>query len=236
MRLKSRDFLAAERRAGEAGYRLTEAGLHDLTTGDRRIFRPSDGHRRGRLGAGRLLGAGDRPAPAASNCAPSCPGSDSARSAPGCGSRRGRWPTPPGRCSTDAGLDGYVTWFAAQHLTEIDVAAWWDLDCAARPSTRPSSPAPPGGGRRRPQLTDEQAFAGYLRLIDDWRLFPRLDPGLPESLLPADWPARAAWELFDTLHDRWSAAGPAARARPSVDRLSDRRCCGRAVRRRTAPG
>ena len=28
----------------------------------------------------------------------------------------------------DAGLDSYVTWFGAQHLTEIDVAAWWDLD------------------------------------------------------------------------------------------------------------
>ena len=58
--------------------------------------------------------------------------------------------------------------------------------------------------RRAP---DEQAFAGYLRLIDDWRLFPRLDPGLPESLLPADWPAREAWELFRTLHERWAAAG-----------------------------
>jgi phenylacetic acid degradation operon negative regulatory protein len=44
-------------------------------------------------------------------------------------------------------------------------------------------------------------------LLDAWRLFPRLDPGLPASLLPADWPARAAWELFDGLRVSWSAAG-----------------------------
>src|SRR4051794_39951656 len=41
LRLKSRGFLVAERRAGVAGYQLTEAGLHDLATGDRRIFRRS---------------------------------------------------------------------------------------------------------------------------------------------------------------------------------------------------
>ncbi|MET0966685.1 MAG: hypothetical protein ABWZ02_09830, partial [Nakamurella sp.] len=42
LRLKSRGFCTAERRAGVAGYRLTEAGLHDLATGDRRIFRQSE--------------------------------------------------------------------------------------------------------------------------------------------------------------------------------------------------
>jgi phenylacetic acid degradation operon negative regulatory protein len=44
-------------------------------------------------------------------------------------------------------------------------------------------------------------------LIDDWRLFPRLDPGLPDPLLPADWPARSAWQLFDGLRARWSGPG-----------------------------
>ena len=39
LRLKSRGFLAAERRSSDAGYALTDAGLHDLETGDRRIFR-----------------------------------------------------------------------------------------------------------------------------------------------------------------------------------------------------
>ena len=41
MRLKSRGFLSAERWSGEAGYLLTDAGRHDLSTGDRRIFRPA---------------------------------------------------------------------------------------------------------------------------------------------------------------------------------------------------
>jgi phenylacetic acid degradation operon negative regulatory protein len=109
----------------------------------------------------------------------------------------------------DAGLDGYVTWFAAQHLTDIDVAAWWDLDSLRaqyenfladhRPIPTPDA--------AESDVTDEQAFASYLRLLDAWRLFPRLDPGLPGSLLPADWPARAAWELFDGLRVSWSAAG-----------------------------
>ena len=109
----------------------------------------------------------------------------------------------------DAGLDGYVTWFGAQHLTEIDVATWWDLDSLRaqyenflaehRPIPTPDA--------AEPDVTDEQAFASYLRLLDAWRLFPRLDPGLPASLLPADWPARAAWELFDGLRVSWSAAG-----------------------------
>ena len=85
------------------------------------------------------------------------------------------------------------------------MADWWDLDALrgqydtflANHRAEVASPA----------LTDEQAFARHLRLIDEWRLFPRLDPGLPDSLLPPDWPARAAWELFDTLHSRWSTAG-----------------------------
>lgn len=208
VRLKSRGFLAAERRSGEAGYLLTEAGRHDLSTGDRRIFRPAtataeDGwvlavfsvpeterHQRHQLrtelswlGFGTVSsGVWIAPRPLAD---------------------------PTRALLADAGLDGYVTWFAAQHLTDIDVAAWWDLDSLRaqyenfladhRPIPTPDA--------AESDVTDEQAFASYLRLLDAWRLFPRLDPGLPGSLLPADWPARAAWELFDGLRVSWSAAG-----------------------------
>jgi phenylacetic acid degradation operon negative regulatory protein len=208
VRLKSRGFLAAERRSGEAGYLLTDAGRHDLSTGDRRIFRPAtatpeDGwvlavfsvpeterHLRHQLrtelswlGFGTVSpGVWIAPRPLAD---------------------------PTRALLADAGLDGYVTWFGAQHLTEIDVAAWWDLDSLRaqyesfladhRPITTPNA--------AEPDVTDQQAFASYLRLLDAWRLFPRLDPGLPASLLPADWPARAAWELFDGLRVSWSAAG-----------------------------
>jgi phenylacetic acid degradation operon negative regulatory protein len=51
------------------------------------------------------------------------------------------------------------------------------------------------------------AFAGYLHLVDDWRLLPRIDPGLPAALLPADWPGPAAWRVFAALRERWEMAG-----------------------------
>jgi phenylacetic acid degradation operon negative regulatory protein len=208
VRLKSRGFLAAERRSGEAGYLLTDAGRHDLSTGDRRIFRPAaataeDGwvlavfsvpeterHLRHQLrtelawlGFGTVSpGVWIAPRPLAD---------------------------PTRALLADAGLDGYVTWFGAKHLTEINVALWWDLDSlrAQYESFLADHRPAPAPGAAEPDVTDEQAFAGYLRLIDAWRLFPRLDPGLPASLLPADWPARAAWELFDGLRAGWSAAG-----------------------------
>jgi phenylacetic acid degradation operon negative regulatory protein len=104
-----------------------------------------------------------------------------------------------------AELDDYVTWFAAQHLTEVDVATWWDL--TALRSQYTAFLTRHRGRLEHTALPDDQAFAGYLGLIDEWRLFPRLDPGLPESLLPPNWPAREAWELFQTLHTDWAAAG-----------------------------
>ena len=208
VRLKSRGFLTAERRSGEAGYLLTDAGRHDLSTGDRRIFRPAaatleDGwvlavfsvpeterHLRHQLrtelswlGFGTVSpGVWIAPRPLAD---------------------------PTRALLADAGLDGYVTWFGAQHLTEIDVAAWWDLDSlrAQYENFLAENRPIPTRDAAEPDVTDEQAFASYLRVLDAWRLFPRLDPGLPASLLPADWPARAAWELFDGLRVSWSAAG-----------------------------
>ena len=43
---------------------------------------------------------------------------------------------------------------------------------------------------------DEAAFAGRFHLVHEWRKFLFADPGLPEQLLPQDWPGRAAAELF----------------------------------------
>jgi phenylacetic acid degradation operon negative regulatory protein len=204
VRLKSRGFLDAERRGGEAGYRLTDAGLSDLTTGDRRIFRPS----RSTEADGWVLAVF------------SVPESDRhlrhdlrtelawlgfGTVSPGVWIAPRTLADPTRALLTDAGLDRYVTWFGAQHLTEIDVAAWWDLD--ALRGQYETFLANHRAEVAASALADEQAFARHLRLIDEWRLFPRLDPGLPDSLLPPNWPAKAAWELFDTLHTRWSTAG-----------------------------
>ena len=208
VRLKSRGFLGADRRGTEAGYRLTAAGLHDLATGDRRIFRPptaterdgwvlaifsvpeSDRHLRHRLRTElSWLGFG--------TVGP------------------GVWiaPRPLGEPTQDllatAGLDGYVTWFAADHLmtqraTAAEVARWWDL--ASLRLQYEDFLRTHRGSAQRPADSDANAFNGYLRLIDEWRLFPRIDPGLPPSLLPVGWPAGEAWELFRAMRERWAGA------------------------------
>lgn len=204
VRLKSRGFLESARRDGVAGYQLTDAGLQDLVTGDRRIFRrwtateqdgwalavfsvpESDRHLRHQLrteltwlGFGTVsAGVWVAPRPLAE---------------------------PTRRVLAAADLDRFVTWFGAQHLTEIDVASWWDL--AALRTQYETFVQRHSGDLMELDLTDDQAFARYLRLIDDWRMFPRLDPGLPENLLPPDWPATTAWQIFATLHERWAAAG-----------------------------
>ena len=202
MRLKARGFVSAERRSGDAGYALTDAGVRDLETGDRRIFRyrqatdedgwvlavfsvpETDRHLRHRLRA-ELSWLGFGTVSSGVWVAPG-PLADPARD-----------------LLAAAGLHHYVTWFGAQHLGDIDVAAWWDLaELQGRYAEFLSHWHSIAG---RAQVADEVAFARYLLLIDAWRLFPRLDPGLPRSLLPAGWPARTAWELFRDLRQQWSA-------------------------------
>jgi phenylacetic acid degradation operon negative regulatory protein len=105
-----------------------------------------------------------------------------------------------------------VTWFAAHRLaaqdpSATDVARWWDLDALRR---QYDEFLHAHDGRRADQRRrDADAFVDYLRIIDQWRLFPRIDPGLPPSLLPADWPAGEAWDLFRTVREH--CAGPALR-------------------------
>ena len=204
VRLKTRGFLDAERRGTDAGYRLTEAGLGDLTTGDRWIFRPG----RATVEDGWVLAVFSIPEAdrhLRHDLRTELAWLGFGTVSPGVWIAPRPLTEPTRALLIEAGLDHYVTWFAAQHLTAIDVATWWDLDIL-----REQYETFLAGHRAEVAATtlpDEQAFARHLRLIDEWRLFPRLDPGLPDSLLPANWPARAAWELFDTLHNRWSAAG-----------------------------
>jgi len=46
---------------------------------------------------------------------------------------------------------------------------------------------------------DGEAFALWIRALDEWRVIPYRDPGLPSSALPADWPAAASAALFRRL-------------------------------------
>jgi phenylacetic acid degradation operon negative regulatory protein len=50
------------------------------------------------------------------------------------------------------------------------------------------------------------AFAAQVRLIQEWRRFPFLDPALPAALLDHEWPGLRAAELFHRQHDAWHAS------------------------------
>jgi phenylacetic acid degradation operon negative regulatory protein len=63
---------------------------------------------------------------------------------------------------------------------------------------------------------DRAAFAARFHLVHEWRKFLFDDPGLPDELLPAEWPGRAAGALFTDLAD-W--------LRPGTDRFVAR-CLG----------
>ena len=54
----------------------------------------------------------------------------------------------------------------------------------------------------RPDSPDEVLFA-QIRLVDEWRRFPRLDPQLPMELLPPHWIGLRAANVFDDLHQQW---------------------------------
>ncbi|SFO57614.1 MULTISPECIES: PaaX family transcriptional regulator [Actinomadura] len=50
---------------------------------------------------------------------------------------------------------------------------------------------------------DAGTFAAHTRLVQEWRRFPFLDPGLPAELLPDDWSGSQAFALFHERHDAW---------------------------------
>lgn len=56
---------------------------------------------------------------------------------------------------------------------------------------------------------DQDVFAAQTRMVHEWRRFPLLDPGLPDSLLPDPWPGGPARALFHRRHDEWA---PTARS------------------------
>lgn len=51
--------------------------------------------------------------------------------------------------------------------------------------------------------TPVERFEAQVRLVQEWRRFPFLDPALPPELLASTWPGPAAAELFHRRHDEW---------------------------------
>lgn len=86
-------------------------------------------------------------------------------------------------------------------------ARWWDLDriaalhraFLARHGDASGSSAPDGARPGVAVASPRDAFARWVRAVDDWRPVPYVDPGLPPGALPADWPGRASVALFDEL-------------------------------------
>ncbi|WP_405496807.1 PaaX family transcriptional regulator C-terminal domain-containing protein [Streptomyces sp. NBC_00096] len=212
-RLKKKGVLEPERR-GATGYRLSPAVHPVFDAGDRRIFaslEPAD------LADGWALAVFSVPESERShryqlrtrltwlgfgNIAP------------------GVW-LAPGRLLEDArdmlvrlGLSEYVHLFAAADYAAFSdlpgaVSSWWDFPAiqaqyAAFTAAYAPVAARLAGRGGAPDPAD--AFRHYVPMLTEWRRLPYLDPGLPAELLPADWNAVGARQVFQQLHE--VLAGP----------------------------
>jgi phenylacetic acid degradation operon negative regulatory protein len=201
-RLKRRGVIAAERRGGAAGYRLTAHGLAILEAGDARIFeRPPNAPHPWLLVLFSVPEA-QRALRHKLRTRLAWLGLGTVGSAVWIGPAHVE---PEVRqLAAELGVD--VQLFRAEHAglqpLPAAVASWWDLDAIAAEyrSYLERWARPPGRRRMGP-------FADYLLQLDDWRRIPFHDPGLPPAALPDDWPGNAAWALFAELSDR---LGPGA--------------------------
>ncbi|WP_072688335.1 PaaX family transcriptional regulator [Rhodococcus marinonascens] len=107
------------------------------------------------------------------------------------------------------GLSEYVTTFVSTSVFVPDsmgdaAARWWDLDgIAARHREFLDHHR-----RRLPAVEDVsplEAFVRFVPLLDEWRIIPYIDPGLPAGMLPDDWPGSDSVRLFASARDRYLA-------------------------------
>jgi phenylacetic acid degradation operon negative regulatory protein len=81
------------------------------------------------------------------------------------------------------------------------IARAWDLDGLARAYARFLDEAALLLGDIE-TTTDVGSFSARSALVHSWRKFLFVDPGLPEALLPPDWPGTKAAAWFDQEADR----------------------------------
>lgn len=210
-RLKRRGLLSADRPGSRtAGYAPTEACRQLLDDGDRRVYArpepdgrwllavfsvPESERRRRHVLRSRLarLGFGN--------------------AAPGIWIAPSHLEAETRHSLARLGLTPYVDLFSGTHEgfepTADAVARWWDLEALAalhRSFLQVHEPVLRSWSRRR-RTPPEDAYRDYLPALDAWRLLPYADPGLPPSLLPADWPGERSAEVFFALHARLRDAG-----------------------------
>ncbi|MFJ8894774.1 PaaX family transcriptional regulator C-terminal domain-containing protein [Leifsonia sp. NPDC102414] len=207
-RLCARGVLQREARGDVAGYAIDPAAIPMLERGDSRIFRRVD--------------AGDTTTSSTPWCLVSfsLPERQRARrhqlrrrlSALGCGTvADGLWIAPAGleaelvETIGELGLrEQAVLFTSAVALGDLASALprWYDLatiraacDGFLAHHAHPLVDAADA-------VTGRDAFARWVRALDEYRVIPYLDPGLPVTALPADWPAPAAAATFGELRAR----------------------------------
>lgn len=203
-RLKRRGVLLSEKRDGVAGYVLSPTTLDVLADGDVRIFERI----RADVADGWLLVVfsvpeSEREKRHALRATLTRLGFGTA--APGVWVAPGTLVSETRHALERQRLAGYAQLFAGTYVggrdARADVRQWWNLDDLDalysdflrrfRPVRTASRSAPP---------TPVEAFQAYVPMLTQWRRLPYRDPGLPLSLLPANWPGETAWELFDELN------------------------------------
>jgi phenylacetic acid degradation operon negative regulatory protein len=204
-RLKKRGILLSERREGVAGYVLSEYAENVLAEGDRRIFRRKEPQDADWVLAVFSVPEAERDKRHALRSRLSWLGFATISS--------GTW-IAPAHVADDArlvlardDLDRFVELFHADHLGFGDVAdlvgTWWDLagiDARYRAFIAECRPlVATWESRPHPLEHPAEAFADYVRVLTRWRQLPYLDPGLPPTLLPAEWSGAAAASLFAAL-------------------------------------
>lgn len=205
-RLKKKGVVRPVVRDGRAGYDITEQAEAMFARGDGRIF----GFRR--------MADGD-PWRLISFTMP-----ESQRAARhqlrrrltgiGCGTvSPGLWITPEylaaeaGAIVEALGLSEYVTTFVTSEVvppgTPREAAAlWWDLGGIAGRHSR--FLARVDGLDKEPGVVDgRDAFVRFVPLLDEWRIVPYLDPGLPPVMTPTDWPGDRAVAEFASARERY---------------------------------
>lgn len=210
LRVKRKGVLLPAVVDGQAGYRVSPAALPMLTSGDRRIF------------SFRQMGDDDP------WCLVSYTIPESLRAERhqlrrrlawiGCGTvATGLWICPAFLADeadgilTDLGLRPFATMFITSLPLPADGIAdaarrWWDLPRLEalhrdflNATARFESVDPAGSS----------GFSAWIHTLDQYRIIPYLDPGLPPAALPADWPGAESVQRFERLILRF--ATPALR-------------------------
>lgn len=199
-RMKRKGLLVSEKRDNQAGYGLSPKANEILEDGNGRIFRkvgtdsdtawvvalfsvPETERRKRYLIRSRLERLGFGLGPAGSWFAPASVLAETERML-----RR-----------TD--LVEYVTIWQGDYAGFSDfkglVAESWDLDeIRSRYDDYLSVFGPLAQSWGEEPRDDTAAFAAYMKQIALWRVLPYLDPGLPTSVMPPDWPGDQARHLF----------------------------------------